>query len=197
MPSTTRAADLAVVLIVVCGDVRTHPRAWMQALGLVIFVVIAQRFCRRRESRRGTMFFCRARRSRKRLPADVYRQMTCRVRCAISARATLRPEATGLLAERWFPGSAFCIFGRQHLAQSRTHRARSTALDFDDPVWLRLGFVNDLRYNWTSGQRREARDTRPQVLDGLASLASHDAVVRDDPDCRPVMSAARCAGAAP
>ena len=36
------------------------------------------------------------------------------------------------------------------------------ALDFDDPVWLRLGFVNDRRYNWTSGNdvTRATRDRR-------------------------------------
>jgi hypothetical protein len=36
------AALLAVVLIVACGNIRTHPRTWVEALGLVIFVVIAQ-----------------------------------------------------------------------------------------------------------------------------------------------------------
>ena len=35
-------ALLAVVLVVVCGNVRRHPRAWLEALVLVIFVVIAQ-----------------------------------------------------------------------------------------------------------------------------------------------------------
>src|SRR4029079_2536117 len=35
-------ASLAVVLIVACGNIRTHPRTWVEALGLVIFVVIAQ-----------------------------------------------------------------------------------------------------------------------------------------------------------
>jgi hypothetical protein len=37
-----------------------------------------------------------------------------------------------------------------------------TALDFADPVWLHLGFANDLRYNWTgeTDVRRVQRDRR-------------------------------------
>src|SRR5215510_11771779 len=36
------AALLAVVVIVACGNVRTYPGDWVAALGLVIFVVVAQ-----------------------------------------------------------------------------------------------------------------------------------------------------------
>src|SRR5262249_41500860 len=37
-----------------------------------------------------------------------------------------------------------------------------TAIDFSDPVWLRTGFVNELRYNWTSDHdmTRVTRDRR-------------------------------------
>ena len=37
-----------------------------------------------------------------------------------------------------------------------------TALDFSDPIWLRLGFINDMRYNWypVSDIQRASRDRR-------------------------------------
>src|ERR1019366_5995297 len=37
-----------------------------------------------------------------------------------------------------------------------------TELDFSDPVWLRLGFVNEVRYNWTADTdvQRAQRDRR-------------------------------------
>ena len=57
-----------------------------------------------------------------------------------------------------------------------------TDLDFSDPVWLRLGFINENRYNWYSGTARcSSRRSRPALLDGAASLASRHAVVRNDP----------------
>ena len=38
-----------------------------------------------------------------------------------------------------------------------------TAIDFSDPVWLRLGFINELRYNWYTAApdvHRADRDRR-------------------------------------
>ena len=69
------AALLAVVLIVVCGNVRAHPRAWMQALGLVIFVVIAQQLLSPPRIEEGHNVFLPSAALEKALPADVYRQM--------------------------------------------------------------------------------------------------------------------------
>jgi len=50
---------------------------------------------------------------------------------------------------------------RSRLSEARASRT-TMALDFDDPIWLRLGFVNDRRYNWTSGNdvTRATRDRR-------------------------------------
>src|SRR4029078_11364169 len=49
--ATDYAALLAVVIIVVCGRVRTYPRVWAGALGLVIFFCVAPHtfYPRRRE----------------------------------------------------------------------------------------------------------------------------------------------------
>ena len=61
------------------------------------------------------------------------------------------------LPDRTFAFSADGIFG--HPAYSR----RVTGIDFSDPVWLRLGFINEVRYNWnsrTSDVERATRDRR-------------------------------------
>src|SRR4029079_9755882 len=68
-------ALLAVVLVVVCGNVRRHPRAWLEALGLVIFVVIAQLLLSPPRIEEGHNVFLPGAALEKALPADVYRQM--------------------------------------------------------------------------------------------------------------------------
>ena len=65
------AALLAVVLIVVCGNVRTHPRAWLEALGLVIFVVIAQQLLSPPRIEEGHNVFMPSTELEKALPADI------------------------------------------------------------------------------------------------------------------------------
>ena len=63
--------------------------------------------------------------------------------------------------DRTFAFSADGIFG--HPAYSR----RVSGVDFTDPVWLRLGFINEVRYNWnsrTSDVERAMRDRRISAL---------------------------------
>jgi hypothetical protein len=43
-----------------------------------------------------------------------------------------------------------------------------TAIDFEDPVWLRLGFINEQRYAWYSDISDVDRASRNR---GVASLA--------------------------
>jgi hypothetical protein len=60
--------------------------------------------------------------------------------------------------QRLFAFSADAVYDRP--AMSR----RVTSIDFDDPTWLRLGFTNDLAYNWynhESDVQRGHRDPRP------------------------------------
>src|SRR5262245_1124951 len=62
---------------------------------------------------------------------------------------------------RPFAFSADGIFDRPALSR------RVTGVDFADPVWLRLGFINELRYNWNSDVSdvdRGSRDRRFWVL---------------------------------
>src|SRR5262245_26978735 len=68
-------ALLAVVLIVVCGNVRTYRGAWAAALGLVIFVMVAQQVVSPQRMEEGHNVFLPGAALEKALPADVYREM--------------------------------------------------------------------------------------------------------------------------
>ena len=82
----------------------------------------------------------------RQLPPDVYRFMKSEfdalyppsVRCNQSMQGCW----VGTAPNRAYGFSADSIFKKP------TYSRSVNAIDFSDPVWLRLGFVNDFRYNW-------------------------------------------------
>src|SRR6188508_59302 len=155
------AALLAVVLIVACGNIRTHPRAWVEALGLVIFVVIAQQLLSPPRIEEGHNVFLPSAALEKALPADVYRQMLAAFDAQYPPARRCDPKQPGCWQSGGFPDSPFA-FSADSVWRKASASRTTMALDFDDPIWLRLGFVNDRRYNWTSGNdvTRATRDRR-------------------------------------
>ena len=155
------AAVLAVVLIVVCGNVRTQPRAWLEAIGLVIFVVIAQQLLSPPRIEEGHNVFLPSTELEKALPADVYRQMLAEFDTQYPVARRCDPKQPGCWQNGGFPDRPFAFSADSVWRRAATSRM-TRVLDFDDPVWLRLGFVNDRRYNWTSGNdvTRATRDRR-------------------------------------
>ena len=107
------------------------------------------------------MYFCRARRSSARCRPEVYRHLADEFDAQYPPARRCDPKRR-LLAGRRFPDPAFAfsadgIFHKPPLSRS------VTALDFSDPVWLRLGFINEVRYNWYTAApdvHRADRDRR-------------------------------------
>jgi len=155
------AALLAVVVIVVCGSVRTYPRVWAGALGLVILVAVAQQLLSPPRIEEGHNVFLPGAALEKALPADVYREMLVEFDAQYPPARRCDPKQSGCWQSGGFPDQPFAFSADSIWRGAATSRT-ATALDFDDPVWLRLGFVNDRRYNWTSGHdvTRATRDRR-------------------------------------
>lgn len=155
------AVLLAVVIIVACGNVRMHPRAWAAAAGLVALVVIGQMVLSPPRIEEGHNVFLPGAALEKALPAGVYRQMLAEFDAQYPPARRCDPKQPGCWQRGGFPDRAFAFSADNIWRGAATSRA-TTALDFDDPVWLRLGFVNDHRYNWTSGNdvTRATRDRR-------------------------------------
>jgi hypothetical protein len=80
------------------------------------------------------------------LPAPVYRHMADEFDRQYPPAVRCRPGTEGCwqgsAPERAFAFSADSVFHPSDLSRS------VTGVDFSDPVWLRLGFTNELRYNW-------------------------------------------------
>jgi hypothetical protein len=155
------AALLAIVIVVSCSSVRTYPGAWAAALGLVIFVAIAQQLFSPPRIEEGHNVFLPSVELEKTLPADVYRQMLTEFDAQYPLARRCDPKQPGCWQQSGFPDRPFA-FSADSIWRGATASRASMTLDFDDPVWLRLGFVNDRRYNWTSGNdvTRATRDRR-------------------------------------
>jgi hypothetical protein len=80
------------------------------------------------------------------LPLDVYRHMANAFDAQYPPAVRCLPSLIGCwqntYPERVFAFSADGIFHASDLSRA------AAAVDFSDPVWLRLGFINELRYNW-------------------------------------------------
>jgi hypothetical protein len=164
---------LLTVLAVVTfsGEVRLEPRVWLAALAIVAVAIAGQVLLAPPRIDEGHNVFLptqvgfsrpgqielpisgkpeigTADRALERgLPAEVYRHMAAEFdkqyppakRCALSVSGCW---LGGGFPDRTFAFSADGIFHKSDMSRSVTE------IDFSDPVWLRLGFINEVKYNW-------------------------------------------------
>jgi hypothetical protein len=159
-------ADYALLLIVavaiVCGDVRANPRAWVAAIALVLVAGLAQAFLSPPRIEEGHNVFLPGGALEQGMPGDVYRRMAAEFDAQYPVRQRCAPGSVGCwqnkggLPERTYAFSADGIWRQADFSRA------VASVDFSDPVWLRAGFMNELRYNWTSDNevRRSTRDRR-------------------------------------
>jgi hypothetical protein len=161
LPVNSMAAYALLVVVAVfafTGEVSGRAQAWLAALAIVAVAVGAQWLLSPPRIDEGHNVFLPGPALQRALPAPVYDALAREF-------AALYPQCAGQqdrCQKTGHPdrGYAFSADGIFH--ESDASRA-VTAIDFADPVWLRLGFVNDNRYNWYSdggALRRVSRDSR-------------------------------------
>ncbi len=73
------------------------------------------------------------------------------------------PATDGCWRGQGFPDRTFA-FSADGICDRPAYSRRVSGIDFADPVWVRLGFINELRYNWNSKvsdvERAPSRDRR-------------------------------------
>src|SRR5581483_2664696 len=157
------AVALVAAVIIFSGEVSPLPARWAVALAIVVLSALAQSWVSPpRIDEGGNVFLPESQGAlRAGLPSDVYdtllRQFDAQYpplsRCATSKcwEADERPD-------RLYAFSADGVLTRAPLSRS------VTSIDFSDPIWLRLGFTNEFRYNWSGGNanglERNHRDGR-------------------------------------
>jgi hypothetical protein len=100
------------------------------------------------------------------LPAEVYRSMIAEFDRAYPEANRCDPKAPGCWQSAPRPDWIYA-FSFDGLYDRPTYSRRVDSIDFADPLWQRLGFINELRYNWYSKPGDVGRGQRPRGLSRL------------------------------
>jgi hypothetical protein len=96
------------------------------------------------------------------LPREAFRMMAAEFDTTYPPAGRCAPQEIGCWRGQGFPAQAFA-FSADGILDHPAYSRRVTGIDFADPVRLRLGFINELAYNWnseTSDVARAQRDRR-------------------------------------
>ena len=123
-------------------------RVWAAALALVAVSIVGQVLLAPPRIEEGhNVFLPDAPVLERGLPAEVYRQLSDEFETQYPAAKRCRREADGCWVGQGRPDRVFAFSADGIFHPSVLSRAVSE-LDFSDPVWLGLGFINEVRYNW-------------------------------------------------
>lgn len=153
---------LVATVVIFSGEARASAGAWAAAIAIVAVAIAGQFLLAPPRIEEGHNVFLTSTALERGLPAEVYRHMAEEFDALYPPAVRCRPGSVGCWQDGGFPDSAFAfsadgIFHKTPLSRS------VTSLDFSDPVWLRLGFTNELRYNWYTAApdvHRADRDRR-------------------------------------
>lgn len=151
---------LAAVAILT-GVVRLDPRRWAAAVVVVVVAIVAQMALAPPRIAEGFNVFLPGGVLERDLPADVYRHMAQEFDRQYPPDRRCDPNAIGCWRGVGKPDRAYAFAADGIFQKSDLSRA-ITRLDFSDPVWHRLGFINEMRFNWfpVSDVQRARRDGR-------------------------------------
>jgi hypothetical protein len=155
---------IATVLIFT-GVITTGLKAWIGAAAVVGLCVLAQIFLAAPRIEEGHNVFVvdgPGGALAAGLPPEVFRFMRAEFDAKYPPERRCDARDFGCWRGEGFPDRPFA-FSADGLYDRPAHSRRVTGIDFADPVWLRLGFINELRYNWISPPSdldRASRDRR-------------------------------------
>jgi hypothetical protein len=162
---------IATVLVVV-GSVTRHPERWIGAVVAVGLCVLGQVLLAAPRIEEGHNVFIvdgLGGNLEAGLPSGAFRFMLAEfdARYPPERRCDTRgPKSPGCWRTQGFPDRPFG-FSADAIWDHSAYSRRVTAIDFSDPVWLRLGFINEAGYNWDASASdidRASRDRRMWVL---------------------------------
>ncbi|HEX3709658.1 MAG TPA: hypothetical protein VHV56_07200 [Pseudolabrys sp.] len=156
---------VALAVVVFTGEVRGQAKAWIAAAVLVAITVGGQFLLAPPRIEEGHNVFLPGAAGaalERGLPPEVYRELTREFDAVYPPAVRCKPGSAGCWQDHGFPDSTFA-FSADGIWRKHEFSRAVTTLDFSDPVWLRLGFINELRYNWDTAApdvHRADRDRR-------------------------------------
>jgi hypothetical protein len=152
---------LILAIVIFCGDVTSRVRSWIAAVLIVAVATVGQSLLSPPRIEEGHNVFLPSAALERGLPGDVYRYMAAQFDSEYPLAQRCDPKKFGCWQNNGFPDSTFAFSADGIWHKSELSR-QAAAIGFSDPVWLRPGFVNEVRYNWTAETdvKRGIRDRR-------------------------------------
>jgi hypothetical protein len=146
----TYALLLIATVLIFRGEVVVRLGAWLAAILTVLIAVVLPLTLAPAPIEEGVNVFLPGGPENileRQLPPDVYQFMKMEFDALYPPAQSCAPTSPGCWVIGGYPDRAYAfsadsVFGKPAYSRS------VTTIDFSDPVWLRLGFINDLRYNW-------------------------------------------------
>jgi hypothetical protein len=158
-----RYALLVVATVAaVAGTVAARPAPWLGAIAAVVLCVLGQILfpAPRIEEGHNVFLIDRARGALEAgLPRAAFRSMAAEFDAKYPPALRCAPTQDGCWRGQGFPPRTFA-FSADGILEHPAYSRRVTGIDFSDPVRLRLGFINELAYNWNSQVSDVARAQR-------------------------------------
>jgi hypothetical protein len=148
-----RYALLVVATVaVVAGTVAARLAPWLGAIAAVALCLLGQILFPAPRIEEGHNVFLVDRAGgalEAGLPRAAFRIMAAEFDAKYPPARRCAPTQDGCWRGQGFPPRAFA-FSADGIFDHPAYSRRVTGIDFSDPVWLRLGFINELAYNWNS-----------------------------------------------
>jgi hypothetical protein len=160
LPRYTLLVVLAVLAVVGTVSVRLAP--WLYAVAAVALCVLGQTLLAPPRIEEGHNVFIVDRPGgalEASLPRDAFRQMAAEFDARYPPERRCDPARFGCWRGEGFPDAPFA-FSADGIYDRPAYSRRVTGIDFADPVWLRLGVINELRFNWIAPPSDISRSTR-------------------------------------
>jgi hypothetical protein len=139
-------------VIVVAGTVSRRRTPWLGAVAAVVLCVLAQAWLQAPRIEEGHNVFLidgAGGALEASLPAAAFRFMAAEFDAKYPPARRCDPAQEGCWRSQAFPRQPFA-FSADGIYDRKALSRRVSAIDFSDPVWLRLGFINEHGYNWNS-----------------------------------------------
>ncbi|TMJ42536.1 MAG: hypothetical protein E6G86_09405 [Alphaproteobacteria bacterium] len=153
---------VVAAVLVVAGTIAVRVAPWLGALAAVALCVLGQiLFAAPRIEEGENVFIIDASGGALEagLPREAFRRMLQEFDAKYLHERRCAASQDGCWRGQGFPTQTFA-FSADGIFQRPAYSRRVTGIDFSDPIWLRLGFINELSYNWNSQVSELARAHR-------------------------------------
>ena len=153
---------LVLAVVIFTGEVSARPKAWLATAAIVVSALVAQSLLAPPRIEEGHNVFlpgAQGEALQRGLPPEVHARLAQEFDALYPPAVRCRPGVTSCWQSEGKPDRTYAFSADS--VWHRTGASRSvSALDFSDPVWLHLGFINEMRYNWLSVPPDVHRDDR-------------------------------------